>query len=504
MTPVLASLLLSTAAFAAAAATEVPAAAVTAPPEEPLPVSASPPEISPPQSAVPQDSTAPTTEQPTNAPVPAPIQRTEAYNRFRAMFDLGRFVEALPLAQQVVDLTEAQSTREYELSIAYNNLAATQYRLGDLQAAETSYKKSLAILEASQGISSTRMIIPLQGLGTVYAALDQHAAAAEHLNRALAISRRSEGLFNLSQLPLIDQLVNSLKVLGDYTGAEHERYYALRIAEQNYGFDDTRTLPAVTQLASFYESTSQFAAARGLYLRMYDISIKEHGGLNPLTVRSLVAIARTHRLQYTMDPASLDDQITLRDPNFGDQMPEVARSAGLPPHVNRSGLNAIEKAVGLLRSTPDPPPRLLLEALVEMGDWLIVTAKSNAAMASYSEAAAIQMTEPDQSNPMHAPRMVFYRPPAASMRSVETASRKLRVRKTVFSFLVTEAGNPQDIVVVSSDMSEMQLAQCRRALGRSIYSPRFENGKPVATEGVQFTSEWYELEPAEAPSAAGT
>jgi hypothetical protein len=78
------------------------------------------------------------------------------------------------------------------------------------------------------------------------------------------------------------------------------------------------------------------------------------------------------------------------------------------------------------------------------------------------------------------------------------------VRKTVFTFLVTETGAAQDITVVSSDMSEAQLAQARRALERAIYSPRFEEGRPVATEGIVFTSEWRELEPPEAPSPAGT
>jgi hypothetical protein len=46
--------------------------------------------------------------------------------------------------------------------------------------------------------------------------------------------------------------------------------------------------------------------------------------------------------------------------------------------------------------------------------------------------------------------------------------------------------------VVTTDMEDSQLSQSRRALSKAIYSPRFVDGKAVATEGVQFTSDWYE------------
>jgi hypothetical protein len=50
-------------------------------------------------------------------------------------------------------------------------------------------------------------------------------------------------------------------------------------------------------------------------------------------------------------------------------------------------------------------------------------------------------------------------------------------------------------------MADGQLSQARRALSRAIYSPRFVDGQPVATEGVRFTSEWHELQAPASPSA---
>ena len=287
MTPVLAALLLSAATLATAAIAEEPATGAT-------PTGATPP------------AAATTPAVPTvSAAILAIDQRMEAYDQFKTLFETARFEEALPFAQRVVELSEAHPERDAELSVAYNNLGATQFQLGDYPAAEASYKKSLTLLEESQGISSRQMITPLTGLGAVYAATDQHAVAVPQFDRALAVSRRSEGLFNLSQLPLIEKAAASRLALSDYGGVERDYLYALRIAEQNYGYDDPRSIPATMELAVFYESLKQFAAARGLYLQVRDIGMKESGGLNPLVIKSLIAIGRTHRLQYMLQPESL-------------------------------------------------------------------------------------------------------------------------------------------------------------------------------------------------------
>ncbi len=107
--------------------------------------------------------------------------RMEAYDQFRSLYETARFDEALPYARRVIELSETDPERDYELPIAYNNLGATQYQLGDYPAAAESYAKSLELLESTQGISSRRLVVPLAGLGAVYAALDQQVLAVRAL-----------------------------------------------------------------------------------------------------------------------------------------------------------------------------------------------------------------------------------------------------------------------------------------------------------------------------------
>ena len=453
---------------------------------------------------------------PVNAKQAAPRQqlkilaqdsRMEAYVQFRSLYETARFDEALPYAKRVVELSENDAEREHELPIAYNNLGATQYQLGDYEGATASYKKSLDLLESTQGISSRRLIVPIAGLGAVYAAQEEHKIAAELFDRALAVSRRSDGLFNLQQLPLIAQAADSRYAINDFGGAESEYLYALKIAEQNFGYGDERTLPPLLELATFYEGLREFIGARMMYLRARDVAM-QRPGYNPMAVKALVGIARTHRLQYTMDPESLDSQQPARDEVTGEVIGKVYRESRVPPPAaDRTGLKAAQTALDLLRSTPDPPTDLMTETLIELGDWFQSTSRPAMSLPYYAEAAGIfdaqSAVDPLAGNPLREPRMVFYRPPVSASRGLNTLSGQYVIRKTVFSFVVSDTGQPLDITVVSTNMDEGQLSQSTRAVEKAIYSPRFTEGKAVATAGVTFTGEWYvELDPTKTPAAA--
>jgi len=498
MTLVLASLLL-TAFLADGQIGEEPAPI----PAQDAPEATAPPEQLP-EATAPQGPARPALQK-QQLKILAQDSRMEAYGQFRQLYEASRFDEALPYAKRVVELSEADAERDHELPIAYNNLGATQYQLGDYPAAEASYKKSLELLETTQGISSRRLIVPLAGLGAVHAARDEHQAAAELFDRALAVSRRADGLFNLQQLPLIQQAADSRYAFSDFGGAEREHMYALRIAEQNFGYGDARTLPPLLELATFYEGLREFIAARMMYLRARDVAMAQNKGYSAPAVTALCGIARTHRLQYTMDPETLDSQQPARDEVTGDMVGKVYRESRVPPpSADRSGLKAAQTALELLRSIPDPPKDLMTEALIELGDWFQATSRPAVSIPYYAEAAGIfevrEAADPLAGNPLKTPRMVFYRPPVSASRGLNTLSGQYIIRKAVFSFLVTDVGAPEDITVVSTDMNDDQLALSRRSLQKAIYSPRFADGKAVSTAGVTFTGEWYEeLNPKAAP-----
>jgi tetratricopeptide (TPR) repeat protein len=466
-------------------------------PAEPAAIAQDPPAQQPPEQAqAPASITQPAAPRAGAGILPLD-DRLEAYEQFRAFYETGRFDAALPYAKQVVELSESGPDPDLEVPTAYNNLGATQYQLADYAAAEASYRQSLELLEATQGISSRRLVVPLAGLGAVHAAQDRHDLAVELYARALAVSRRADGLFNLAQLPLIDQAAASLYALSDYEGVQRERLYALKIAEQNYGYGDPRTLPPLLELARFYEGMREFVAARMMYMRARDVTMTESGGFSPDAVRALIGIARTHRLQFSLEPGLLESQQAVREDTATDGLGRVQSEPRLPsPAMDRTGLRAVRTALESLRAASDPPPQLLIDTLAELGDWFQTTSRQNLALPYYEEAVAIFAAKPGRGliNPLQAARIVFYRPPIAATRGLSAQAGEYRIRRTVFEFDVTETGAPSNIIVVETDMSEGQLTQSRRAMARAIYSPRFEDGKAVASSGVRFTAEWMELQ----------
>jgi len=429
-------------------------------------------------------------------------RRAETYERFRASFDAGKYEEALPLARAVVEMTEAADPRHEELPTAYNNLGVVQFRLGDLVAAEESFTTALDMLEQTEAISSRRLISPLAGLGAVHAASGQPARAADVLHRAIAISRRANGLFNVEQVDLLEALIEAYDRLGNLEGIERERRYAVQIVQQAYGPDDPRTLPPLTRLAEWYEHVNRYPASRLYWARAVEVGMREGGGRNAATINGLLGIARSHRLQYVRDPESLAGPPTAIDPVTG--RPEAIPFA--PARVNSirpddEGERAALKALEILDSTTDPPRVLLINALMELGDWYVTADRLDRALPYYERAwplmdASIAAGEP---NPLLQPRPLYYRTPSAAVRSL-TSGRGATVSSPIeFSLTVTARGETGDIALVN-DAPEIQASQVRRALERARFSPRFEDGLPVATEGYRFTEHWFELAPETVPA----
>ena len=282
--------------------------------------------------------------------------RMEAYQQFRSLYDLARFDEALPLAKHVVELSEASAERDHELPIAYNNLGATQYQLADYPAAEGSYRKSLELLESTQGISSRRLVVPLAGLGAVYAAQDQHAGRGgafrprargepprrRPLQPAAAAAHRAGG-----GQPLRDQRLRRCRARTHLRTQDRGAELRLRRYAHVAGAARARGLSTRACASSSRPGTCTCARATS--------SLKP-GVYDPQAVKALVGIARTHRLQYTMDPDTLDSQQPARDEVTGDIIGKVYKESRVPPPAaDRTGLKAAQTALDLLRSTSNPP-----------------------------------------------------------------------------------------------------------------------------------------------------
>ena len=430
---------------------------------------------------------------------------TDPEEQFKALYGAGDFAAALPYAKESLRTVESNPSRGGELPAAYNRLASVQLQLDDLKGAEANYLRSLEHIEASEGISARRLIEPLTGLGATYAAMDQHAMAVEYLRRAISVSRRNDGLFNLGQLELMEREIASQIALGDMGGVLEEREFAVRIADQNFGKNDPRVVPALRQLAETCEIVDAYEEARRAYFRMYKIGQQEGGKSNPTVIDALLGIGRSHRHQFTRDPRSTLDQAVQKDPVTGDMEPLMSLEPYIGPQPQRGGRQAILEAIALLRQVDDPPPQLLAKSLIELGDWYATLAQGSRAVPNYVEAWGIHSTAlAGEPNPLSAPRLVFFRPPTASRRSPGSVPLRTVLLEARFQLEVNALGAPENIVLISTQASPTQTDYLRRALEKSYYSPRIEEGKSVSTPAVEFTAYWEATQESLAAPAKGT
>ena len=429
-----------------------------------------------------------------------------AYEEFRRLFAENKFAEALPLAQRVVQLTEQAGPRGLQLPIAYNNLGVAQMRVGDLDAAEASFRRALDLLEDRVGIVSRRLIAPLAGLGAVHGARGNHALAADVLQRALSISRRANGLFNIGQLELLESLVEQYEAVGNSAGVERERRYAVQVIQQEYGPDDPRVVPTLMKLAEWYEANHHYALARNHWRHVIELASGEGGGRNAATILGLLAISRNHRLQFVLDPESIEVAQATIDPWTGQPDPFIVRSAGMGGiRLDREGEVAALQALATLEQTPDPPRNLLAMALTELGDWYITADQADKAITYYRRAWPVlaETVEAGEPNPLASPRPLKYRTPAAAIRSRGRTDVEVVATQYEFSMNIDASGEAANVTLLSGDGNESRAHLFSRELNRALFSPRFEDGEPVATDGYRFTDTWYEAIIAPAATAEG-
>ncbi len=410
-------------------------------------------------------------------------ERLDVYHQFRAAFDAHHYQEALPLAQQLVTLTEEQyGASDRALVNPLSNLGTTQYRLGDYKDAEATYLRGVKIVEDSGGNGNADRLLlkPLHGLGVTYYASGQYEDASIALKRALDLSRNLDGLFNAGQVAILDPLIASLVTLERHDEAEREYQYAVRIAENAYGTGDAHVLRPLDRYAHWLEHMGRYTTARALWARA--LAIAEQAGRGTLLViNPLQGIARTYRLEFVNggeeEAASPGDPFAVGS----DFAPNGMNSQRLNPDGERAlqlALQAIDKM--------QPVDHLRRGAtLIELGDWYMSSALVNKGLQSYRDAWK-ELTLGGSTAALAAPRQLAYRAPSTSITRSRLSERdNIEEHFVEVSFTVTRDGHTAEPSTTATDATESQQRLVLSAVKRARYAPRFESGEPVDTPDVK-------------------
>src|SRR6184192_268635 len=295
-------------------------------------------------------------------------ERVAVYRDFRAAFDAHRYLDALPLAEKLVALTQEQyGANGRELVNPLANLGTTRYRMGDYKGAEEVYLRSVKIAADTGGNGDRLLLRPLQGLGATYYATRQYEDASVTLQRALDLSRNLDCLLNPGQMPILYPLIGSLVNLERHGEADREFQYAVRVAESAWGSTDPRVVRPVDRYAHWLEHMGRYPSARAQYARA--LTVGEGAGTRAarLVIEPLLGIARTYRLEATNGNEEEGAQYVDPFAQSGFGMTSERSPRGLNPDGEKALLLALQ-TIDRMRPVDH---QVRGKTLMELGDWYL-------------------------------------------------------------------------------------------------------------------------------------
>lgn len=216
-------------------------------------------------------------------PEDPPLAR-ELNHQVVTLFRLGKYEQALPLANQALALREAELGPDHiATGSSLNNLAEIYRKMGQFDQALPLYERAVGIAERAEGPEH-----PLTGgwssnLAGLYRAKGLYEKALPLYQQALAISEKSDGAAPLSIDTALSNLGGLYRAMGRYEQAVPLLQRALDLTEAALGAAHPATDITVIELGGLYIEMRRYEQALPLYQRALVNAEKTLGAEHPTT-----------------------------------------------------------------------------------------------------------------------------------------------------------------------------------------------------------------------------
>jgi tetratricopeptide (TPR) repeat protein len=364
--------------------------------------------------------------------------------------------------------------------------------------------RNLQSLQGKHGFLAPELLPSLLELGQLYGA-GQCDRAIDMLDLALEVSRRKEGVLDPEQLQIYEPLMNCYVTLDRPADLDRAQRYVVLIDEQRYGRNDLRMLPTLEQGGRRYEEVGLYLSARKLYRRAIDIASRKLGKNDLSLVGPLRGIARAFRLEYAYGLAVHDFTYM---PYESAEIVSYANFDGVDTRLDPYGGRSLERAVAILRAHPDADPNVLVETLLELGDWHQLGDHPRDALRVYRQAWQALNSDPARNEIRN---IEVLDRPAALVARTNTGTRVRRppadlerFQKYIvdLDYSVTREGRARDVVVTESNAPRHIEIDMARDLKATRFRPRFVDGEPADTAGMHQRQNFYSTQPAKPTTLA--
>ncbi|MEI7590291.1 MAG: CHAT domain-containing tetratricopeptide repeat protein [Deltaproteobacteria bacterium] len=201
-------------------------------------------------------------------------------------------------------------------------------RNGNHIAAESRYKRALAIREKSLGPDHPDVVFVLSNLAVLYEAIGNFAEAEPLLKRALAIKEKSLGAEHPDVAEYLQYMAAFYYLTSNFAEVGPLFKRALAIKEKSLGPEHPDISKNLDTLAGIYWQTSNFAEAEPLFKRALVIKEKALGPEHLDVALSLNFLATLYQTigNYTDAVPLLMRALAIREKSLGPEHPEVAKN----------------------------------------------------------------------------------------------------------------------------------------------------------------------------------
>jgi tetratricopeptide (TPR) repeat protein/CHAT domain-containing protein len=196
------------------------------------------------------------------------------------LYQAGKFGEAIPIAQELLQLCEKAVGPDHpQTATALNNLAFlfVYSEMRDYAKAELLYQRSLKISEKALGPNHPDTAAVLNSLALLYQSMGDYTKAEPLFQRALKIDEKALGPNHAGTAGALNNLGELYRSMGNYAKAEPLFQRALKIDEKALGPNHRDTSAVLSNLASLYYSLADYAKAEPLFQRALKIREKVLG-----------------------------------------------------------------------------------------------------------------------------------------------------------------------------------------------------------------------------------
>ena len=251
----------------------------------------------------------------------------ELNTRVIKLYQAGKYAEAIPLAQQALEIREKVLGPDHpKVAASINNLANLYQAIGDYAKAELFFRRSLGIAEKALGPDHPSVATVLNNLAELYRAMGDYAKAEPFYLQALEISEKALGPEHRDVAASLNNLAQLYYAIGDDAKAEPLYQRALVILEKVLGTDHPDVAFPLSNLALIYKDMGDYAKAEPLDQRALGIWEKALGPDHPDVALSLNNLAV---LYYSMDDYAKAEPLYRRalaidEKALGTSHPKVA------------------------------------------------------------------------------------------------------------------------------------------------------------------------------------